>query len=237
MNKEEIFHVVPAILPKNFSELEEKLAIVSSVVSWVQIDAVDGIFAPNKTWPYSGDPDQKFSKIIKQEEGFPFWEDVSFEVDLMVSNPSFEADKWIAAGASRLVIHVQSIELEQFEILAKNIKEKGIELILGVEIGVPLAEIHPYIIAAEDLGGLDGIQCMGIDKEGFQHQKFDGAVLKKIKEIHEEYPTIILSIDGGVSLENAESLHAAGVAKLVCGSAIFDADSPRDVIKQLESLF
>lgn len=237
MNKELILHVTPAILPKNFEELESKLSIVAPLVMWVQIDACDGKFVPNKTWPYVGDPEDRFNKIIKQEEGFPNWEDLSFEIDLMVSNPSFEADKWIAAGASRLVVHVNSIELDQFEILAKNIKQKGIELILGVEMGLSLNDIHPYIVAVEDVGGLDGIQCMGIDKEGFQHQEFNPEVLKKIEDIHEAYPTVILSVDGGVSLENAHKLREAGVARLICGSSIFDAESPEVMIGELEGVF
>ncbi len=236
MSTEPIIKVIPAILPKTFQEIEEKVAVVAALVPWIQIDAADGIFVPNKTWPYTGDSDGHFARIIGQEEGFPGWEDTSFEVDLMVSNPAFEADKWIAAGAARIIVHIKSISLDQFEILAKNIKEKGIELMLGVEMDVSLADLHPYIVAAEDNGGLDGIQCMGIDREGFQHEEFDPKVLKKIEEIRAEYPTVIISVDGGVSLENAASLHAAGVTKLVCGSAIFDADSPEQVMREIEDI-
>jgi ribulose-phosphate 3-epimerase len=236
MNKESAVKVIPAILPKSFREVEEKVAKVAPFVSWIQIDAVDGMFAPNKTWPYTGDDDGHFAKIIGQEEGFPGWDEVSMEADLMVANPAFEADKWIAAGAARIVIHLQSIGIEQFEILAKNIKEKGVELVLGIEMDVSLAEMHPYVIAAEDNGGLDGIQCMGIDKEGFQHQKFDPAVIKKVEEIRAEYPHTIITVDGGVSLENAAALHEAGATKLVCGSAIFDAASPEAVIAEIADI-
>jgi len=236
MNKDSVTHVIPAILPKTFKELEEKMSIAAPLVAWVQVDAADGEFVPNKTWPYEGDTENHFAKIIKQEEAFPSFDDVSIEVDLMVSNPAFEADKWIAAGASRLVIHVQSIALDQFEILAKNIRDKGIALILGVEISLTLKDIHPYIVAAQENGELDGIQCMGIRREGFQHQVFDPEVLKKLEEIRDAYPDIVLSVDGGVSLENAEALHAAGATRLVCGSSIFDSTSPAITISKIEAI-
>lgn len=236
MNKELFTKVTPAILPKTFEELEQKLSVVAPLVAWVQVDAADGLFVPNKTWPYAGDPDGRFMKIIKQEEGFPFCDEVSIEVDLMVANPVFESDKWIAAGASRLVIHIRSIELDQFEVLAKNIKEKGIELILGVEIDVPLKDIHAYAVVTEEFGGLDGIQCMGIRREGFQHEKFDKDALRKVAELRDSFPGTPISVDGGVSIENAASLHEAGATRLVCGSSIFDSAKPAETVAEFEKI-
>ena len=41
-----------------------------------------------------------FDAIIAEEEGMPRWEDINFEVDLMVENPEAVVSKWVSAGAS-----------------------------------------------------------------------------------------------------------------------------------------
>jgi ribulose-phosphate 3-epimerase len=80
------------------------------------------------------------------------------------------------------------------------------------------------------------IQLMGIDNVGFQHQAFDEKVLGKIKEVRIKFPGLPISIDGGVSLETAPELIAAGADRLVVGSAIFNAENPIEAIHNLKSL-
>ena len=80
--------IIPAILPKNYEDLKNKIALVRGIVSVVQIDICDGIFVPSKSWPFTtgGFDDDNFFKIINEQEGMPFWEDVDFELDLMVTD-------------------------------------------------------------------------------------------------------------------------------------------------------
>jgi len=42
--------IIPAVIPKSFHELEEKVKLVDACVETVQIDVMDGIFVNNKTW-------------------------------------------------------------------------------------------------------------------------------------------------------------------------------------------
>ena len=51
-----------------------------------------------------------FDAIIAEEEGMPRWEDINFEVDLMVENPEAVVSKWVSAGASRVIVHVESMK-------------------------------------------------------------------------------------------------------------------------------
>ena len=44
--------ILPAILPKNFSEIEDKIALVKGIAPLVQVDICDGKFVPSTTWPY-----------------------------------------------------------------------------------------------------------------------------------------------------------------------------------------
>ena len=81
--------VIPAIIPESFSDLEEKVSRVSSLVSWVQIDVCDGRFVPKRSWPYPktrndandtqnhAEYDADFEAILKEERALPQWEKIS----------------------------------------------------------------------------------------------------------------------------------------------------------------
>ena len=101
--------VLPAIIATSYEDLCDKMSVVKGIVDLVQIDVCDGKFVPSETWPYIGDEENHFEKIITEEqEGFPFWKDMYFEADLMVSNPKESAEKWIIAGAKAVVLHFES---------------------------------------------------------------------------------------------------------------------------------
>ncbi len=231
--------IIPAIIPKSFEDLENKLSLMSGVVSMVQIDILDGKFTSDGSWPYLRTPDPDFVKIIKEEEGFPFWEDLDFEVDLMVLNPEASIQEWISAGAKRVIVHYESFPSKEkaltfarsfSEQFGKNgpfvATELGFALNIDTDIGV-LEEIVEYI---------DFIQCMGIAVIGRQGEPFDERVLQKISGIRSKYPDVIISIDGGVNLDSAQGLIEAGASRLVAGSAIFGSDDIVGTIEELENL-
>ena len=77
---------------------------------------------------------------------------------------------------------------------------------------------------------------MGIDHIGFQGQNFDKKVIDKIKTTKAKYPSIPISVDGGVSLETAPELIAAGADRLIVGSAIFDSDNAIAAVMKLKDI-
>ncbi len=181
-----------------------------------------------------------FSKLIRQEQHLSFIENLNFEVDLMVSDPALDADRWIAVGARRLIIHIKSITLEHTLLLAKNIKDKGVELVLGFAVDDDIEKLKSYIDGIQsvypDRKMIDGIQCMGIEKEGYQHQSFDKKVLVNVLNIKKLYPDIPISVDGSVNLVTAKELVDAGVTRLIIGSALFDKGSVEENLKTFYSL-
>jgi ribulose-phosphate 3-epimerase len=46
----------------------------------------------------------------------------------------------------------------------------------------------------------------------------------------------LIEIDGGVGLQNAESLLQAGADVLVAGNSVFKAKDPKETIRQLKSI-
>jgi ribulose-phosphate 3-epimerase len=75
---------------------------------------------------------------------------------------------------------------------------------------------------------------------GFGGQKFIQHTLEKIKQlrkmINERKLKVQIEIDGGVTLENAPSIIAAGADVLVAGNTVFKSTDPKDMIKRLKHL-
>ncbi|MEI7513073.1 MAG: hypothetical protein WCJ74_00430 [bacterium] len=227
--------IIPAILPENFNDLLGHVEAVKDSVRLVQIDICDGIFVPSKCWPYKNDSGE-LGKILEQEEGLPEWEKIDYEIDLMVQNPKEDAEKWIQAGAKRLIFHIESEgipeTMEMLKIEHKYTKEDDLlEVGVAINIDTPISALE-YII-----DDISVVQCMGIDRIGYQHEKFDERVLKKIKEIREKYPEILISVDGGVDFENLQSLIDAGVDRFVAGHSIFQGElEPKDAVAKFRNL-
>src|SRR3989344_7304866 len=118
--------IIPAILPKNYEDLKNRIALVRGVVPMVQVDICDGIFVKNLTWPFnvpdkaegiSGkNLDYHFLNILNVQEGMPFWEDIEFELDLMVSDAAENFDIYTKLGPKSIVFHIEAVgDLENFK--------------------------------------------------------------------------------------------------------------------------
>jgi len=227
-----MIEIIPAILPKNYEDMKNHIALVRGVVPIVQIDICDGIFVKNTTWPYStgGNEDYNLQNILNEREGMPFWEDIDFELDLMVSDAVTNFDIYSKLGPKRIVFHLEAIgEIEDFKDFLEGIDlyiRDSIEIGVAINTTTNIEEIFPLV------NSVDFIQCMGIESVGFQGQDQDARVLSHIKTLKEKYPDLIISVDGAVNLENASALLDAGATRLVVGSAIFNTN---DIIDTIES--
>ena len=229
-----MIEIIPAILPKNFAELEEKMSLVAGLVPMVQIDVTDGHFVPSKTWPYTSgaisSADRDFAAILSEQRDFPFVEELDFEVDLMVANPENIWRDWVHAGAKRIIIHLESVKgfgsaehaaiaLEFLRAIQKDIPSRA--SLLHVEIGVAINPSTPNEVLVPLMDEIDFVQFMGIARIGFQGEKFDERVLTKISDLRTQFPNVTISVDGGVTAETAPKLVATGANRLAVGSAIF----------------
>ncbi|MFA6340702.1 MAG: hypothetical protein WCX27_00470 [Candidatus Paceibacterota bacterium] len=236
--------ILPAIIAESFEDLQYKMSQVKGLVKTVQIDVCDGRFVPSKSWPYIGDEDNDFERILRESEGFPFWESLDFEADLMISDPEKSAEDWITAGAKGIVLHIESSkELPNF---IKELRKKygyPIESAVTVEIGIALNPDTPnemldeYLKAdAEGRTLADFVQFMGIDRIGFQGQEFNGDILKKIRDLRKKYPDVVISVDGGVNFDNAGDLKKAGANKLISGSALYESEDIGEAIEEMRNI-
>ena len=60
--------------------------------------------------------------------------------------------------------------------------------------------------------------------------------MEKIKVLRKKHPELVISVDGGVKLENVKELVKAGANRLVVGSAIFGDGSPKSNFKEFIKL-
>jgi ribulose-phosphate 3-epimerase len=237
-----MIEIIPAILPKDLEDLRDKMAQVSGIAPVVQIDICDGKFVASKSWPYVKGGMDEFSRITAEDEGFPFWDSLDLEIDLMVRKPEEVVDDWIKAGAKRLVLHIESAPniLETIEKLRDEYgtaKEEsfGLEIGVALDIRTPNEEVFEILdmVDADGDSIIDFVQFMGIDNVGFQGQEFNDKVLEKISDLRDSYPNIPISVDGGVSFDNAADLISAGATRLISGSAIFETGDLAEAIHNM----
>jgi ribulose-phosphate 3-epimerase len=81
---------------------------------------------------------------------------------------------------------------------------------------------------------LDYVLIMTVNP-GFGGQKMISEVIPKIKYIHQLYPNLDITVDGGVDLSNIKYLKQHGAQDFVVGSALFQAkDYPQCISSFLE---
>ncbi|OGZ08289.1 MAG: hypothetical protein A3C93_05145 [Candidatus Lloydbacteria bacterium RIFCSPHIGHO2_02_FULL_54_17] len=231
--------IIPAIMPDSYDDLVLKAARVRGLVPLAQIDIMDGTFVPSKSWPYATGgvkKDEHFLALSRQDEGMPFWEELDYEIDLMILEPEKHIDEWLPIGASRLIFHVEAVKdidafrgHDVFKEGARDINgEKVVEIGLAINPDTSPELLEPYIKQ------IDFVQCMGIAKIGYQGQPFDERVLEQVNKLRVKYPNLKISVDGGVSLDTVPLLKAAGANRLVAGSAVFGAENTALAVKELK---
>ncbi|KKW38186.1 hypothetical protein A3J11_02015 [Candidatus Kaiserbacteria bacterium RIFCSPLOWO2_02_FULL_55_12] len=222
--------VIPAVLPSSRKELEEKLALFASIpaVSRVQIDVVDGRFAAPASWPYNS-PSTKSDLVLG--EMLPHLDHIEYEIDLMCVDAEVAVEAWLTLGATRLTLHAESvIDLPRLIAFVRDRYGDFISLGLALSVASELALIE------QCLEGIAYVQFMGIARIGRQGQPLDPRVFEKVRAFHRRHPSIPIQIDGGVSLQNAKKLLAAGASSLVIGSGILKAKDPAAAVAAFEEL-
>lgn len=220
--------VVPAIMPKSFGDITEHVERVKDFVEYVQLDLMDGEFVEAKSWPFFDKDKQSVRELSEGEIRLPNSLTVKYEFDLMVRRPEMDLKKYKKLGASRLIVHANSIENK--EIFLEEISN------LNLEWGMAFLTTDNLENWKNEIQKAHFVQLMGIENIGYQGQPFDPRVLDQAKHVREIRPDVIISIDGGVNLETARELALVGVNRLVSGSTVFGANAPQIAIEDLKRL-
>jgi len=223
--------LIPAVIPESFEEIEKKANLVKGITKIMQVDMMDGKYVTSKSWPFF-DFAKSFEEFKEEKDGMPYWQELDYELDLMIEEPEKYLDQILDFSPSRIIIHLSSIKdfvkIEDF----RNRTRGFIELGFALEMENTVAEVFQYI----DHNLIDFVQLMGIAEIGHQGRTFDERVIDKIKRLREKYPQLPLSVDGGVNKISIPLLLEAEVNRLVAGSAVFGQEGVSENIARLKQL-
>jgi ribulose-phosphate 3-epimerase len=233
--------VVPAILDKTYNEMKDHVESVLGLARIVQIDFCDGIFVPSKTWPYQSGVDEEgnltdlhFQKILNEEEGMPFWEEVDYELHFMIKDGSKLFGTFLKLAPKSVVFQIEAeSNLEEFKDFLEAIDpyvRDTVQIGVAINTTTPTETLNPFI------SSIDFVQCMGIPKIGVQGQPFDERVFDHIASLRKNYPELIIAVDGSVNEDTAPRLVSAGVSKLVVGSALLKSENISETFHEFQSL-
>lgn len=209
--------IAPSILSADFGNMERDIEMLNKAgADYVHCDVMDGMFVPNMTFGF-----QMISAVKKVAE-------MPLDVHLMIEQPERYVERFAQAGADIISVHVEATNHLQRTL--KQITACGAKAAVVLNPATPLETIK-YV-----MDDVEMVLLMSVNP-GYGGQSFIPAVLDKItdlrKMIIQTGKDIDIEVDGGVSTDNCKTIINAGANVLVAGSAVFNADDPIAVIKQL----
>ncbi len=212
--------VAPSLLAANFLHLEEECRMLDgSGADWFHLDVMDGRFVPNISYG------QMVIEFMRRTTKKPF------DVHLMILEPEKYAEEFRKAGADHLIVHYEACPN-----LHRNIEQiKSLDMKASVAINPHT----PVVLLSDILQDLDTVCVMSVNP-GYGAQKFIPHTLSKIRELRKLIDNwnlpVLIEVDGGVTVENAKDIIAAGADVLVAGNTVFRSKDPVDTIRQLRDI-
>lgn len=212
--------IAPSLLAANFLNLDAECKMLNeSEADWFHLDVMDGRFVPNISFgPMIIEFVRKTTKKV-------------CDVHLMIEEPEKYAEEFKNAGADNLSVHIEACRH-----LHRNIQQIKS---LGMKAGVAINPHTPISSLNDVLHNID-LVCMMSVNPGFGGQKFIPYTIDRIRQLRsmitERGLNVHIEIDGGVTLENAPTIIAAGADVLVAGNTVFKSTDPIATIKQLKAI-
>lgn len=211
--------VAPSILAADFVNLERDIHdIEKNGADWIHVDVMDGSFVPNFSF---GLPALKAIRDVT---------DMTLDVHLMIEKPIRYVERFVAAGADWLTIHIEADSQENTIKALQLIRSMGCRAGISLKPGTKAEEAEPYLALC------DLILVMTV-QPGFGGQKFKEDMMPKLRSLRsrldEVNPGCILSVDGGVDRNTAPICKANGAEVLVTGSAYFKAADRCEYVRTL----
>lgn len=212
--------IAPSMLSADFLNLGSEIEMINnSDADWFHLDVMDGRFVPNISY---GMPIIAHMKRLAKK---------TFDVHLMVEEPERYLEDFKKAGADYLTVHYETgYHLHR---TLTSIRA------LGMKAGLAINPHTPVEMVQDIIHEIDLLLVMSINP-GFGGQKFLPLTYSKIRKAKDLITAAgahtLIEIDGGVTLDNAADIVAAGADVLVAGNTVFASTDPAGTIKKLKEL-
>lgn len=211
--------LAPSLLSADFGNLAHDIELINrSDADWLHIDVMDGVFVPNISF---GFPVLKFVKELSRKP---------LDVHLMIVEPDKFVNEVKATGAMTMNVHYEACTH-----LHRTVQRIHAA---GMQAAVTLNPHTPVELLEDIIDDVDMVLLMSVNP-GFGGQKFIENTYAKIARlramIERHQAHALIQVDGGVNLDNAHLLYAAGADCLVAGSAVFGANDIIGTVAQLKA--
>ncbi|MFC2640431.1 MAG: ribulose-phosphate 3-epimerase [Propionibacterium acidifaciens] len=207
--------ITPSVLNADLSDLAGTLARIPSSDA-VHVDIMDNHFVPNMTF---GLP---VVEALRRRTELPM------DIHLMVDNPDVYAPQFAELGCESVTFHAEASAAPIR--LARELRR------LGARASMALRPATPIEPCADMISELDQVLLMTVEP-GFGGQRFLDLVLPKIRRTRRIVAAtgqdIWIQVDGGVSIETIGRCAEAGADVFVAGTAVFRADDPDAMVREL----
>ena len=212
--------IAPSILSADFGHLEDEVADIAADADFVHVDVMDGHFVPNLTIGPA------HVAALKQATDLPL------DVHLMIDNPLVQLPWYLDAGADGVTVHLEACADED-EVLscAETIRAAGAAPALAINPETPVSVIGDALF-----GVFDMFLVMSVHP-GFSGQSFIEDTPDKVSELTARlFAAGIerdIEVDGGIGVQTAPLVAAAGANVLVAGNAVFKAAERGQAIESI----
>ncbi|MBQ7846631.1 MAG: ribulose-phosphate 3-epimerase [Clostridia bacterium] len=198
--------VSPSILAADPLNMERDVQrMVDAGCDLLHVDIMDAHFVPNLSYGPA------LAEALHRRFTIPL------DVHLMMDNPESYIDTFAKAGAWGITIHAEIPG--DVPAMLGHIRELGLNVGLSIKPGTPIEAIRDL------LPMVDMVLIMTVEP-GFGGQKFQSAMLEKIRTLRAWGYAGLIEADGGVSLANLPDLKAAGLDVAVMGTAMYKSENP-----------
>ena len=194
--------ILPSLLAADYAKLGEEIRRAeASGAEALHLDIMDPHFVPNLSFG---------PEVVKlcQRVAPGFYRNVH----LMMSRPDLYLEKFAAAGAQTLQLHLEADCDLHTEL--RRIRALGVKPALVLNPETPVERLAPYLTEADEF-------LVMTVHPGYGGQKFIAECLPKVEWLRARRPQADIMIDGGGNAETIPLAARAGANQFVAGSYLF----------------